>query len=148
MARLNTFQLQGLRQILKMVTTYINRDNTNTKVLEEADKAINTDRRNGIKKVELLSEIHTNQRVKWAGKVLRRADTDPRRFSTYMAGTAKVIKKGLKRVGRPRSNWGDETHSRAWTMIQEQLQLGDNIGDPTDTEQQDWVRDAATMGII
>ena len=42
--KLNRFQLKGLRQILKMVTTFIDRANTNTKVLEEADKAVNRGR--------------------------------------------------------------------------------------------------------
>ena len=38
--KINTVQLKGLRQILKMKTTYVNGDNTNQKVFEEANKRI------------------------------------------------------------------------------------------------------------
>jgi len=53
--------------------------------------------------------VHTEQRVKLAGHILRCADNDPRRFATYVQGTGRVKKKGKRRTGRPKINWGDET---------------------------------------
>ena len=43
--RIETFQLKGLRKIFRMDTTYINRENTNGKVFEEADRKSNQDRK-------------------------------------------------------------------------------------------------------
>ena len=36
-AKINTYQLKGIRQILQKQTTYIDRRNTNTKLIEEAE---------------------------------------------------------------------------------------------------------------
>ena len=131
-----------------MVTTFIDRANTNTKVMEEATKAVNTGRADRKGEVELLSETHTKQRIKLAGKILRCADNDPRRFTTYHAGPGKVKKKRKLRTGRPKINWGDVTHSRIWEMIREEVGGHDEIGDPKDEGQQSWVKDAATLGMF
>ena len=40
--RIDAFQLKGLRQILKLKTTFVDRRNTNERVFELANKAINT----------------------------------------------------------------------------------------------------------
>ena len=95
-----------------------------------------------------MSEVHTKQRIKLAGKILRCADRDPRRFTTYQAGTGKVKKKGKLRTGRPKINWGDVTHLRIWESIREEVGGGGEIGDPREAWQQDWIRDAATLGMI
>jgi len=42
--KLNTFQLKGLRQILRLVTTFIDRENSNTKVLQTAEEDLNRNR--------------------------------------------------------------------------------------------------------
>ena len=94
------------------------------------------------------SARHTRQRIKLAGKILRCADNDPRRFTTYQAGTGKVKKKGKWRTGRPRTNWGDVTHERIWEQIREEIGEQDEIGDPRDEGQQEWIRDAATLGMF
>jgi hypothetical protein len=149
--KLNTFQLKGLRQILRMVTTFVDRTNTNTRVLEEATKAVNTSSSgmvNNGRGVELLSETHTQRRIKLAGRVLRLADNDARRFTTYHAGSGRVKKKLKKRTGRPKINWGDVTHARIWERIRDELGEQEEIGDPHDAGQQDWIRDAATLGMF
>ena len=43
--RIETFQLKVLRKILRMDTTYINRENTNSKVFEEANNRSNEERK-------------------------------------------------------------------------------------------------------
>ena len=80
--------------------------------------------------------------------MLRLADNDPRRFSTYVAGTAKVKKKGKRRAGRPKISWGDETHCRIWEHIRDEHDLGVDIGDPGDEFQQNWVQAAAHFGLF
>ena len=145
--KLNRFQLKGLRQILRMVTTFIDRSNTNTRVLEEADRAVNGNRRPSQRTpIRILSETHTDARIKLAGKILRLADNDPRRFACYVAGTAKVKKKHKRRSGRPKINWGDVTHCRIWERISEEYSLGEEIGDPLDESQQSWIQAAAHFG--
>ena len=116
--------------------------------MEEATRAINTGNTREPREVELLSEVHTKQRIKLAGKILRCADNDARRFTTYQAGTGKVKKKGKRRTGRPKINWGDVTHARIWERIREEVGGRDEIGDPGDEWQQNWIRDAATLGMF
>ena len=58
--KLDTFQLKGLRKILRMDTTFVNRDNTNRKVIETANQAIRT--AGGRKLIELFSEAYHKAR--------------------------------------------------------------------------------------
>ena len=46
--KLDTFQLKGLRKILKLDTTYVNRANTNRAVMDMFDKLNITDKYDGI----------------------------------------------------------------------------------------------------
>ena len=67
-----------------MATTYIDRNNNNTEVYRRAEEEVNRNRSHMQKQhVKLLSEVHTDLRIKWAGDVLRLADQDPRRYTTY-----------------------------------------------------------------
>ena len=56
--RLETFQLKALRKVLKMKTTYIDRNNTNIKVYQEANKKL-AELPEFIKKKHKVKEITT-----------------------------------------------------------------------------------------
>ena len=70
--RLDVFQLKGLRKIMKMETTYINRANTNQRVFERTNSAIHI----GIghnktpKVIKPYSEAIANNKIKWLQDVI------------------------------------------------------------------------------
>lgn len=133
--KLNTFQLRGLRKILRMVTTFVDRRNTNDEVLRRADEAMGEG-----KTLELFSEAHDKRRVALAAHLLRRPDDDPGRAATYLPGTAEAIQHPARRVGRPRTKWADATHERAWNMVKEAIGEGNSDPDPQSPWQQGWLQ--------
>ena len=80
MQKLNTIQLKGLRQILKLDTTYINRENTNTKVISTA----HTHMKRG-SELLLFSEYYVKQRMKLLGHLFRQCDDELEKFTTFKA---------------------------------------------------------------
>ena len=72
LAKLNTFQLRGLRQILHMKTTFVQRSNTNRRVLERA-----TAMTKGKKRVLLFSEELAKSKVKWLRNLLSLPQSAP-----------------------------------------------------------------------
>jgi hypothetical protein len=113
--RLNTFQLKGLRKIMRMQTTFVNRENTNALVLEKANEAFQT--RAGHKQIQLYSEAYKMQRVKSYVKLLNADQNDPARRTTFTQDL-KPIDYANKRHGRPKLRWATETAKMYWSIIQ------------------------------
>ena len=129
--KLNTFQLKGLRKMMKMKTTYIERDNTNEKVFLEANR-----RCKGECTIIPLSEQYINAKIKAFAKLLNLRRGDPRAEIVFQPGTLKPHDYGKKRVGRPRNNWIKETTELFWkkevqaksaTYAQTKLNLDDPV---------------------
>ena len=107
------FQYRGLRKILGMHSTFINRANTNRKLLETATAAAFPtpgDRRRTV----CFSEYHQRRHAKLLGHVLRSANDDPLRQLSFMPYSATRIDYGKRRRGHPRQNWLHFTKS--WSM--------------------------------
>ena len=100
LSKLDTFQLKGLRKMLKMKTTYIDRENTNEKVYQEANK-----RCKGECDIIPLSEQYRNAKIKSFAKLLNLTGGDLRAEICFKPGTLKPHDYGKKRVGRSRNNW-------------------------------------------
>ena len=66
--KLDVFQLKGLRQLLKMQTTFVNRANSNAKVLEEASKHAYPNPSSKIKHM-LFSAQHKERKAKLLGHI-------------------------------------------------------------------------------
>ena len=117
--KVDAFQMKGLRQILGMQTTFVNRANTNQRVFEEATKYANDGRRfeQNFIQVRPFSEVIEQRRVTLAGHVLRSDPEDPMRQVSYLPGTAGLHLTGKRRVGRPKQNWVLETNSHIWSNI-------------------------------
>ena len=74
--KLDTFHLKGLRQILRMQTTYVNRANTNELVWERATWHLRQ-AGNPNKRVMPLSEYYLIQKCKALSDILLLPDTRP-----------------------------------------------------------------------
>ena len=133
MSKLNAFQLRGLRKILRMLTTYVDRRNTNDVVLQRADAALGKGKR-----LRLFSEHRDQARVKLAAHLLRRDDLHPGRFATYEMGSAEGKENPHKRVGRPKTQWAAGTHERAWRELADEIGE-DEAPDPSSSWQQGWI---------
>ena len=94
--KINTVQLKGLRQILNMTTTFVNRANTNTKVIEKAQDC----QKDG-KTIKLFSEYYQHQRGKLIGHLIRQCDDDKEKFAAFQPEVPYPKKKPNRRVGKP-----------------------------------------------
>ena len=101
--KMGAFQLRGLRQILKILTTYIDRRWTNDRVLELASRtAYPRDPNSRIRPVTIDLD---QKRVRLAGHILRAPNHDPLRQVSYQQNSAEPKHIGKRRVGRPRQHW-------------------------------------------
>ena len=123
--KLDTFQLKGLRKILHMKTTFVDRQNTNARVFEKANAAL-ASRRTG-KKVRLFSEAYRESRMKQCSRVLLRTSSDPIRFST-LNPNAGIWIFAVKRSGRPKDKWIAAGIGDAWKRLRTEYPLTENAG--------------------
>ena len=101
-----SFQLRGLRQILKIPTTYIDRRWTNDKVFQPASRtAYPHDPNRRIRPVTTVTIDLDQKRVRLAGHILRAPNHDPLRQVSYQQNSAEPKHIGKRRVGRPRQHW-------------------------------------------
>ena len=76
---LNTFQLKGLRKILHLHTTYVDRNNSNEFVYQRANEIVGAPFQGFLCKIRplILTEILETKRLKLLGHVLRRPRSHP-----------------------------------------------------------------------
>ena len=120
LSRLNTFQLRGLRQILHMKTSFVNRANSNAKVYQRASQM-----QNKKKELKPLSEEHGDARVDWYKRLYKLKEDAPQRVCTYAADGRTPVLNPRRRVGRPRIPWTAGTHERAWFKVRNKLRIVD-----------------------
>ena len=112
--RLETIQLKVLRKILRLNTTYIDRENTNEKVFEKANDDIRNEGKR--KKVIPFTEAYKKFKLKRAGKIIRNTESPLYKISFQGDKLGKWIHAG-RRVGRPRANWTEQTVTEIWDHI-------------------------------
>ncbi len=117
LSRLNVFHLKGLRQILRLKTTYIDRANTNAKVYAMAQRILDQGPSRGRSGCFPFAQDYLDRRLKWLGHLLRQCDYDPERLVTFHPGTANANLHCLKRVGQPRKHWTIEVLGQAWEKL-------------------------------
>ena len=116
MSRLEAFHLKGLRKILDMKTTFINRANTNQEVFRRANMALHH-RNNHSDKIQKISEMLCQRRVALVGHILRQPRTNPLRNVCFRQSTAAPFEVLYRRQGRPRKRWIDSTLQFVWDTI-------------------------------
>ena len=115
----DTFQLKGLRQVLKMSTTYIDRTNTNQ---AEVYKRTNLEMGEGEDGIILpLSDILRDKRRKLLGHIIRKPRDHPQHQATFAARTLLPQQVEHRRVGRPRAAWTYETMKDCWLRHNEHI---------------------------
>lgn len=108
--KLDAFHIKGIRRILKWEPTAYNRENTNEKLLMEAEKQTG-------KRIKLASEIIRNKKLALLGHVVRADESDPMRQATLKKGEIIHLAPEKRRVGRPRAKWVEETARDAWEKL-------------------------------
>ena len=111
--KVNAFQLRGLRKILGLSTTFINRANTNESVLQKANDVMGV-APGSMPKVKLFSDLLKDRRVKLAGHILRSENSDPLRRVSYEPDSAETFRVAKRRIGGPRQLWTVYTNKYAW----------------------------------
>ena len=117
--KINAFQLKGLRRILGLQTTFVNRSNTNEFVLRRATEISG-------KQIKLFSDLLWAKRAKFVGHILRTSDDDPLRQVTYEPNSANAFPISRRRVGGPRQQWRQYTHRYIWNQFGGQNEFEDS----------------------
>ena len=112
--KIDSFQLKGLRRILGMSSSYVDRRNTNARVLEEASRRAGGP--NAEHTVQLYSEAYKKGRRASCTRILARSKSDPVRHTTLDETDALWNFVG-KRIGRPRDKWAAEGFSDLWESL-------------------------------
>ena len=108
--RLDAFQQRGLRRILGIPPTFIDKTNTNKAVLEAAGKALS--QKNTNVKMETFSETIKRRAIALLGHIFRLPTEDPMKQTSLRKN--KPLYPAAKRVGRPKLIWAKETYTSAW----------------------------------
>ena len=122
MDKLNVFQLKGLRKILKMETTFVNRENTNQKVFAAINNAVNRTSRTPRAEIKPFAQMHKEQKLKMYKHILNAKEDDPIRTTTINPQTLRSWTPGVRRSGRPKQHqWAEHAAKEFWAEIQPTL---------------------------
>ena len=113
--RRDTFQLKGLRKILRMDATFVNPENTNESVFHAAEQEIQAEGK-AYKRIAKLSQVYEANKLKLYAKSVTLGREAP---GTEVAFAPDAVHTphdhGKKRVGRPRQNWVVSTNKLFWS---------------------------------
>ena len=114
--KLDVFQLKGLRKILRLNTTFVNRANTNKVVMDTANAKIK--QQGGRKEIKQFSLAYKEAKKKRAIRIIRADSDDPQRQMTFERGL-KPWNHANKRVGAPKTKWATEAVRSIWNEIRQ-----------------------------
>ena len=100
--KLNVFQLKGLRKIMRLKTTFVDRANSNAKVMEKANAALETE--GSRRKVQMFSKAYIRGRTKRCARLLMQRPSEPTRYTTLQHDNH-IWNFSVKRIGRPKDKW-------------------------------------------
>ena len=111
--KLNAFFYKGLRQIMEFKTTYVDRENTNAKLMILVNKELKRAEGDN-KRFITVGERIKNESSKLLGDIIRRAANDPIRQVTLTGDELNLPQSN--RIGRPRVNWSILNVTRVWDL--------------------------------
>ena len=106
MNKLDVFQLKGLRKILRLDTTFVNRSNTNALVEARANEKIK--QQGGNTCIKKFSLAYKEAKRKRAAKIINASQNDPQRQITFESGL-RPWDHVNKRVGGPQNQMGNRS---------------------------------------
>ena len=109
MNKLDAFQMKSLRRILNVPPTFIDRTQTNQVVREQVEQ-YGVDATN-------FSHVWKNQKLKLFGHILRANHKDPLRQVLFSYNSFAPRNIPLKRRGRPKLDWLQETIKDAYHAL-------------------------------
>ena len=115
---LDAFQLKGLRKILRITTTFVNRSHTNEYVFSRARQELDNPEDPAL---QPLSEFHKARRLILMAKIITLRDIDPSARVAFDPETLKPHGYGTRRVGHPRLNWVQCTLRDFWEETKKEL---------------------------
>ena len=120
--KIDAFQIKGLRQILKMESTYaqkilgVERTNTNKQILKTANEIIKGETEKA-KEIIKISDYYEIQRRKWLIAVINNRGLDPTGLIVIEDDSLQLIEYGIKRCGRPKYNWYLHALDKYWKYL-------------------------------
>ena len=111
------YTILGLRKILKLHTTFVQRQNTNEYVYRRANEIVNAPTEGDGRKIRPLTEVLEQRRLKLLGHVLRRDRQHPMHQAAFKTQSAIPRETEQRRVGRPRQFWTTTNMEKAWNVI-------------------------------
>ena len=115
--KIDAFQVRGLRKILKLPSTFIDRRFTNRNVLDRVSALMFGHHHHNPS--ILFSHCYNERRAKLLGHIARTSQQDPLRQVSFQPDSVNRIQYGKKRHGRPRQNW---LHYTKQYIFEEKLQ--------------------------
>ena len=117
---LDAFQQRGLRKILGIAPTYIDRSHTNEEVIRLANIAKGCDEDETKTKIIPLTETIKQRKQRLLGHVIRAGHRDPRDPMyqvTFENSSLQPRTTACRRVGKPRHKWHTDTMQSAWEAM-------------------------------
>ena len=115
--------MKGLRKIMKIPPTHIDRSWTNRKVYQEANKELSKPNGKNSKvgklKIKPVTELIDNRKIQLLGHIIRSNRNDPLKQVTFCDGNLTPVTPALRRVGRPRQKWNEYILSRVWQQCRQ-----------------------------
>ena len=127
--KMDVFQLKGLRNLLKMETTFVNRANTNEEVFRRVNVALEGARLGSRGPSTKLSERHEESKRRFFALLVDAGEGDPRAEVAFDTDTLKPHDHGKRRVGKPRKSWVVETAREFWSKRVKEEFRGTAVGD-------------------
>eukprot|EP00969_Alexandrium_andersonii_P019649 857513-Alexandrium_andersonii.AAC.1 len=117
--KMDVFQLKGLRKVLGMKTTFVNRANSNREVFRRAEAELNRGRPEGAKwkRIMKLSDYYEYLKLYRYARLVAAPEGDPSAAATFDRETLGKHQHGKRRVGRPRLNWVEVTQKQFWNRM-------------------------------
>ena len=112
--KLETFQMKVMRKILKIDSTYINRQNSHRHIMHTANEKLKQEGKT--KHIKRFQDVYKDTKVKSALRIIRKESSNLHSITFAQNTFSKRIPKN-RRVGRPRQNWTEETMKEIWEQI-------------------------------
>ena len=122
--KLDVFQLKGLRKILNIKTTFVDRSYPNKAVIQTAQSKMNEGAAANKPQrcVKTYSQVYEERKIKLLQKIIQSEEDDPLRSVTFKPNSMTPIditdRPGTKRrIGQPKTKWLETGLEALWRTV-------------------------------